>query len=339
MKEYINKVVEQQDLEKEEAEEAMKTIMSGGATDAQIAAFLTALRIKGETVEEISACAKIMRDFAATIHPKVEGTLVDTCGTGGDKIKTFNISTISAFVVAGAGIPIAKHGNRSVTSKSGSADLLEALGVKIDLTPQQVEKNIEDIGIGFMFAPGFHSAMKHAIGARREMGIRTVFNILGPLTNPAHAQAQVLGVYDQDLTEIMANVLGELGTERAVVVHGLVSLDEISTVGETQVSELNDKVVTTYTIKPEDYGIKRANLYELVGGDPTDNARIAKKILKNKEKGPKRDIVLLNAAAGIYVGGKADSISEGISIAEESIDSGNAYKKLELLIKHSNKAA
>ncbi|MFQ5975174.1 MAG: anthranilate phosphoribosyltransferase [Candidatus Hydrothermarchaeales archaeon] len=339
MKKYINKVVEQQDLNKEEAEEAMKTIMSGNATEAQIGSFLTALRLKGETVEEITACAKIMRDFAARIHPKVEGTLVDTCGTGGDKIKTFNISTVSAFVVSGAGIPIAKHGNRSVTSKSGSADVLEALGVKIDIPPKEVEKNIEDIGIGFMFAPGFHSAMKHVIGARREMGIRTVFNILGPLTNPAHAQAQVLGVFDPDLTEKMVNVLNDLGTETAMVVHGMVSLDEISTVGETKVSELKDKMVTTYKIKPEDYGLKRANIYELLGGDPEENASIAKSILKDGEKGPKRDIVVLNAAAGIYVGGKADSISVGIDLARESIDSGEAYKKLELLIKHTNAAA
>ncbi len=336
MKEYINKLIEQQDLGKEEAEEAMKTIMSGGATDAQIAAFLTALRLKGETTEEISACARIMRDFAATIHPKVEGTLVDTCGTGGDMIKTFNISTISAFVVAAAGIPIAKHGNRSVTSKAGSADLLEAMGVKIGLTPEEVEKNIEDIGIGFMFAPGFHSAMKHVIGARREMGIRTVFNILGPLTNPAHAQAQVLGVFDPDLTETMANVLKDLGTERALVVHGMEGLDEISTIGETKVSELKDGDVRTYTIKPEDFGIKRATKDELQGGDAAENAKIATSILKDGEKSAKRDIVVLNAAAGIYVGGKADTIKDAIKIAEDAIDTGAAYEKLELLIKHTN---
>ena len=336
MKGHINKLIESQDLEKEEAEEAMKTIMSGGATDAQIAAFLTALRLKGETKDEITACAKIMRDFAATIHPKVEGTLVDTCGTGGDTLKTFNISTISAFVLAGAGIPIAKHGNRSVTSKSGSADILEALGVKIGLDPHQVEKNIEDIGIGFMFAPGFHSAMKHVIGARREMGIRTVFNILGPLTNPANAEAQVLGVFDPDLTETMAHVLKDLGTERALVVHGMTGLDEISTLGETKVSELKDGNIETYTIMPEDFGIKRANIEELQGGDAKENAKIAIHILKNGEKGAKRDIIVLNAAAGIYVGGKADTIQDGIKIAEQTIDSGDAYKKLELLIEHTN---
>ncbi|MFQ6136984.1 MAG: anthranilate phosphoribosyltransferase [Candidatus Hydrothermarchaeales archaeon] len=338
MKRYINKLVEKEDLTKEEAEEAMKTIMSGSATDAQIGAFLTALRLKGETIDEVSACAKIMRDFAATIHPKVDGTLVDTCGTGGDKIKTFNISTIAAFVVAGAGIPIAKHGNRSVTSKAGSADVLEALGVKIDLAPKDVEKNIEDIGIGFMFAPGFHKAMKYVIGPRREMGIRTVFNVLGPLTNPAHAQAQVLGVFDANLTEKMAYVLGDLGTERALVVHGMAGLDEISTMGKTQISELKDSNVDTYMMRPEDCGIERASPNELLGSDAEENAEIVLSMLKDGEKGPRRDIVVLNAAAGIYVGGKADSIEDGIALAEESIDSGKAFEKLELLIKHTDVA-
>ncbi len=333
----ISKLVEGSDLTTEEAKNAMKTIMSGKATDAQIGSFLTALRMKGETIDEISACAGVMREFAERINPKTSGTLVDTCGTGGDKIKTFNISTISAFVIAGAGIPIAKHGNRSVTSKAGSADLLESLGVKLDIAPTEVEKAVEEIGIGFMFAPAFHGAMKYAIGPRKEIGIRTVFNILGPLTNPANAQAQVLGVYDADLTEKMAGVLANLGTERALVVHGIGGLDEISTFGETKVSELKDGGVKTYEIKPEDFGIKRASPRDLSGGDASENADIAVSLLKDKEKGPKRDIVLLNSAAGIYVGGLADSIADGILLAEGSIDSGAAYDKLTGLIDTSRK--
>ena len=338
MNKVINKLVEGQDLTSDEAKDAMKTIMSGNATDAQIGSFLTALRLKGETIDEISACAGVMREFASSINPKVDGTLVDTCGTGGDKIKTFNISTISAFVIAGAGIPIAKHGNRSVTSKAGSADLLEALGVRMDTTPKDAEKTIEEIGIGFMFAPTFHVAMKYAIGPRKEIGIRTVFNILGPLTNPANAEAQVLGVYDEGLTEKMAGVLAKLGTKRALVVHGIGGLDEISTFSETRVSELKEGVVKTYEIKPEDFGIKRATPEELAGGDPKQNAQIARGLLKDKEQGPMRDIVLLNSAAGIYVGGLADSIADGISLAEKSIDTGAAYGRLTGLIDASRKA-
>lgn len=332
MNRFISKLVEGKDLNSGEAEEAMKLIMSGSATDAQIGGFLTALRMKGETVDEISACAGVMRTFAQRIDPKVDGTLVDTCGTGGDKIKTFNISTISTFVIAGAGIPIAKHGNRSVTSKAGSADLLEALGMKMDMAPKDVEKAIEDIGIGFMFAPTFHRAMKYAIGPRKEIGIRTVFNILGPLTNPANAQAQILGVYDADLTEKMASVLGNLGTEGALVVHGIGGLDEISTFGETKVSELKNGVVNTYKIKPEDFEIERVTPEELSGGDAKQNADIAVRLLKDKESGARRDIVLLNSAAGIYVGGMADSIADGMSLAEESIDSRAAYDKLTGLV-------
>jgi len=334
MKEFIGKLVEGNDLTSSEAGEAMKLIMSGAATGAQIGGFLTALRMKGESIEEIAACAKTMRSFASRINPKVNGTLVDTCGTGGDKIKTFNISTIAAFVVAGAGIYVAKHGNRSVTSKAGSADVLEALGVKIDLPPKEVEKCIEKIGIGFMFAPLFHPAMKHAIGPRKEIGIRTVFNILGPLTNPANAKAQLLGVYDAALTEKMAGVLGNLGVERAVVVHGLDGLDELSTIGATQISELRNSKIKTYKAKPEGFGFRRASIRDIAGGDLKYNAKVVTDVLKG-EKGPKRDIVVLNAAAGIYVGGRADSIKEGISIAEESLDSGAAYEKLVALIKES----
>jgi anthranilate phosphoribosyltransferase len=335
MKEFISKVVEGKDLSEDEATQAMKLIMSGEATPAQIASFLTALRMKGETITEISAFARVMREFAAQINPRVDGRLVDTCGTGGDKVKTFNISTIAAFVVAGAGVAIAKHGNRSVTSKAGSADLLEALGVNLNLSPKQVESIIENIGIGFMFAPAFHGAMKYAIGPRKEIGIRTVFNVLGPLTNPANAQAQVLGVFDSALVEPLAQVLGRLGVKHALVVHGLEGLDEISICGETLVAELKNGSVETYTLSPEDFGIRRASAEELAGRDAQGNAAIAKALLKDSEGGARRDIVVLNAAAGIYVGGKAKSIASAISQAEKSIDSGRAYEKLLALIQAS----
>lgn len=331
VQEVIGKLVERRNLTEAEAEEAMKCIMSGGATQAQIGSFLTALRMKGETVEEITAFARVMREFAARISPKVDDVLVDTCGTGGDKIKTFNISTTAMFVAAGAGVCIAKHGNRSVTSRAGSADVVEAVGVRIDLPPEEVERCIEDVGIGFMFAPRFHAAMKHAIGPRREMGIRTVFNILGPLTNPASAQAQVMGVFDAGLTEKLAQVLGKLGCERAMVVHGVEGLDEISTLGGTKISELVDGKVRTYTIFPEEFGLERANPETIAGKELGENVRMMLSVLKG-ERGPRRDIVLLNAAAAIVVGGKADGLREGISIAGKSIDSGHAYEKLVQLV-------
>ena len=276
-----------------------------------------------------------MRDFASNISPHVSGTLVDTCGTGGDTVKTFNISTIAAFVASGAGVPIAKHGNRSVTSKAGSADLLETLGVNINLTPEQVERLIEDIGIGFMFAPLFHKAMKHAIKPRKEIGIRTVFNILGPLTNPAKAEAQVLGVFSPELTEIMAEVLGNLEVKRALVVHGVEGLDEISIAGKTKVSELKNGKVENYTLTPEDFGIDRAEIKELKGGSLGDNARTALSILRDNTKGARRDIVIINSAAAIYVGEKAKSLEEAVELAENAIDSGKAYNKLRALIDKS----
>ncbi|RMF90760.1 MAG: anthranilate phosphoribosyltransferase [Methanobacteriota archaeon] len=328
MKEIISKLVEGRDLTREEAHSAMKTIMSGEATQAQIGGFLTALRVKGETIVEIAESAKVMREFASTIHPRVKGTLVDTCGTGGDRLKTFNISTIASFVVAGAGIPIAKHGNRSVTSKCGSADVLEALEVKVDTEPREVERIIEKIGIGFMFAPLFHGAMKHAIGPRRELGIRTVFNILGPLTNPANAEAQVLGVFSPELTEKLAGVLKDLRLKRALVVHGMDGLDEISTIGETRVSELKGGQIETYTVSPEDFGLKKASPDDIAGGDAEYNAELARRILRGEEGGARQDIVELNAGAGIYVGGGASSIEEGMEVARESIESGRAYDKL-----------
>lgn len=335
MKELIGKVVEGMDLTKEEAEEAMKKIMTGGATDAQIGAFLTALRMKGETMDEIAACAGVMREFAERITPSVRGKLVDTCGTGGDKVKTFNISTIAAFAAAGSGVPIAKHGNRSVTSKAGSADLLEALGVKIDCSPDVVRRCIEKAGIGFMFAPVFHKAMKYAIKPRKEIGIRTIFNVLGPLTNPANAQAQLLGVFAPSLTPKIAGALRNLGVERALVVHGLDGLDEISTIGSTQISELLDGEIRTYRIKPEEFGLRRASINDLAGGDADYNAKLTVSLLKNGENGPKMDVVKLNAGAAIYVGGKADSIMEGMNMAEESVESGKAYLKLAMLVKES----
>ncbi|PKP53428.1 MAG: anthranilate phosphoribosyltransferase [Candidatus Altiarchaeales archaeon HGW-Altiarchaeales-3] len=332
MKQIIQKLVERKDLTPDEAKEAMQIIMSGDATDAQIAGFLTALRMKGETAEEIAALALIMRKFAENIHPKVEGTLVDTCGTGGDKLNTFNISTAAMFVVAGAGIPIAKHGNRSVSSLCGSADVLEALGVKIDIEPKKVTECIEKVGIGFMFAPLFHKSMKYVMPARTQLGIRTVFNILGPLSNPANAQGQVIGVFDEKLTEKIAEVLKIIGLKRAMVVHGMAGLDEISTIGETKISELINGEIDNYIITPEEFGLERANGSDLSGGNAGENAKILIEILKGEERGAKRDIVLINAAAGIVVGGKAKTISEGLELAKGSIDSGRAYKKLKNMI-------
>lgn len=327
----IRKLIEMRDLTEGEAEVAMKCLMSGEATQAQIGSFLTALRMKGETIEEITAFARVMREFAARITPKVDDILVDTCGTGGDKIKTFNISTAAMFVAAGAGIRIAKHGNRSVTSKAGSADVVEAMGVRIDLPPDEVQRCIESIGIGFMFAPRFHGAMKYATPVRREMGIRTVFNILGPLTNPASAQAQVMGVFDGSLTEKLAHVLGRLGCQRAVVVHGLDGLDEISTLGETQISELKDGKVRTFKLKPEDLGIERTNVETIAGKDLAENVRMLIRVLRG-EQGPRRDIVLLNAAAAMVVGGKARDLRQGLAIAASTIDSGRAYEKVAQLV-------
>jgi len=335
MKEIIQKLIEKKDLSSEEARESMHIIMSGNATDAQIAGFLIALRMKGETPEEIASMVEVMREFADAIKPKVKSRLVDTCGTGGDKIKTFNISTTAMFIVAGTGIPIAKHGNRSVSSKCGSADVLETLGIRIDMEPKKVEECIEKVGVGFMFAPTFHKAMRYVMPARKQLGVRTIFNVLGPLTNPANAKGQILGIFDPDMTEKIAEVLKLTGVERAFVVHGIDGLDEISTIGETKVSELHDRKIKTYYIKPEDFGIRKASVDDILGGDAAINAKIMKDILYGKETGPKRDIVLLNAAAGIVAGGKANTLEEGIEIAKESLNSGKAAKKLEDLIRFS----
>ncbi len=325
----IKKVVEREHLTRDECYGAMDDIMGGRATPAQIASFITALRMKGETVEEIAACAQVMRDRVVRIH--VEGReVVDTCGTGGDGAKTFNISTTAAFVVAGAGITVAKHGNRSVSSQSGSADLFAALGVNIEAKIPVVERCLRETGIGFLFAPLLHGAMKHAIGPRRELGIRTVFNILGPLTNPAGAPCQVIGVYDQGLTEVLCEVLRELGSRRAYVVHGHDGLDEITLTGKTKVSELKKERVGSFDLDPAELGLEYCSSEDLRGGDAEANATITLSILKG-EKGPKRDVTLLNAAAAIYVADKAESLKEALAIAAESIDSGKAMEKLEAL--------
>jgi anthranilate phosphoribosyltransferase len=332
LKEAIATVVDREDLEPGEARFVMEEIMSGRATPAQIAALLTALRMKGETVEELVAFVEVMLEHAAVISPRVDGILIDTCGTGGDRIKTFNISTVSAFVAAGAGARVAKHGNRAVSSRAGSADVLEALGVPLMLTPEQVCAAIEEVGIGFMFAPVFHPAMKFALQPRRELGFRTIFNLLGPLANPARVKAQVIGVYDDQLVEKVAEVLRGLGVKCAFVVHGLDGLDEISTVGETHVAELNSGEIRTYTIVPEEVGMTRATISELAGGDAETNARIAVQLLRGR-KGPQRDAVLLNAAAAVLVSGLVKDLPSGLELASWSIDSGKAYRKLEDLLR------
>ena len=333
IKEAISRIVSGSNLSSAEAREVMKEIMQGQATPAQIAAFLTALRMKGETADEIAGFAQVMRESAIAVKPK-RNQLVDTCGTGGDAKGTFNISTTVAFVAAGAGLAVAKHGNRSVSSKCGSADLLQALGVNLELSAEQVAQCIDEVGIGFLFAPRFHPAMKHALGPRQEIGVRTVFNILGPLSNPAKAKRQLLGVYHSDLTKTMAEVLNALGSDEAYVVHGADGLDELSTTGKNKVSHLRNNRIVTYYLDPQELGLPRASVSDLSGGTVEDNVQITKAILKG-ELGPKRDVVLLNAAAVLIVGGKASSFSEGLKLAAESIDSGNAQRKLEQLVEFS----
>lgn len=335
IREAIQKVIEGNSLTETEMVETMNEIMEGETTDAQIACFLTALRLKGETIEEITGAARVMRAKATPIITK-QPLVVDTCSTGGTGLHSFNISTTSAFVVAGADVPVAKHGNRGVTRQSGSANVLMALGVNIEIPPEHVGQCIDEVGIGFLFAPMLHGAMKHAIGPRREIGIRTIFNAIGPLTNPAGAQAQVLGVYASELTTLHANVLNNLGTQHAFVVHGNDGLDEITTTTTTRVSELANGEVKTYTFDPTTFGISKAEPESLLGGTPEENAEMATGILKG-EKGPKRDIVLLNAAAAIVAGGKADSLEMGLELAAQSIDSGSALEKLEGLKSISNK--
>ncbi|MFZ4440736.1 MAG: anthranilate phosphoribosyltransferase [Syntrophales bacterium] len=335
IREGIARIVLGEDLRETEMMAVMTEVMEGEATPAQIAAFMTALRIKGETVEEVTGAARIMRQKATRIDAR-SSIVVDTCGTGGDGRNTFNISTTAAFVVAAAGITVAKHGNRAVSSGCGSADVLEALGVKIDAAPEIVEECLQEIGIGFLFAPRLHGAMKYAIGPRREIGIRTIFNMLGPLTNPAGATAQLIGVYDPRLTEMFAGVLKNLGTKRAFVVHGADGLDEATVTGETRVSELKEGLITTYNIDPlELFGEGFAAGDDVKGGDAQENARITTEILGG-ETGARRRIVVLNAALAIVAGGKAEGIREGIAVAEAAIDSGAARKKLRELVEHSH---
>jgi anthranilate phosphoribosyltransferase (EC 2.4.2.18) len=329
IKEAIERLVKGEDLSREQARECVDIIMSGQATQAQIGAFLAALSLKGETVDEITGAALAMRSKARKIDLDIY--CVDTCGTGGDKAETFNISTAAAFVAAAAGVPVAKHGNRSVSSRCGSADVLEALGVITDLPSDYVARCIKEIGIGFMFAPIYHTAMKHAAGPRKELGIRTIFNILGPLTNPAGVKAQVLGVYDGALVSPMANVLANLGIDRAMVVHGSDGLDEITVTGETMVNEINGVDIAEYTITPEQFGLQRAPIGALKGGDPQHNAAIIRAVFMG-QKGAYRDAVVLNGAAAIYVGKKADTLEQAVSLARKVIDDGMAYAKLEQLV-------
>jgi len=337
MNDAIGRLVEKQDLAPGEARAVMDTIMDGRATPAQIGGFLVALRMKGETPDEIAAFARVMREHAIMVRPRVQGTLVDTCGTGGDGTQTFNISTAAAFVAAGAGIPVVKHGNRGVSSRCGSADVLGALGVNLALDPASQAKIVEDVGISFLFAPNHHPAVRHVMAARQEIGCRTVFNLLGPLANPAGAQAQVLGVYDPALTSTVAEVLRLLGLSRAMVVHGC-GLDEITTTGTTQVTELDGGSLKSYTLTPEACGFARASLSDLHGGEAPENARILREVLQG-EKGAARNIVLMNAGAAVYVGGRARTLQEGCTLAAHSIDSGAALAKLDALIRATRGAA
>ena len=344
IKEFISKVVKGEDLTEAEMETAMAEIMNGTATAAQIGAFITALRLKGETVDEITGAARAMRAKATKINVNNhlvnidrdeinidDETILDIVGTGGDGTRTFNVSTTTAFVAAGGGIKVAKHGNRAVSSLCGSADVLENLGVNLDITSTDVEKCINEIGIGFLYAPIFHGAMKHAAGPRQEIGIRSIFNLLGPVTNPAGASVQVLGVYELSLTDKIALVLKRLGTKEAFVVCGEGTFDEISICGPTKVSHLKSDDVSTFQMTPEEYDFKRANLRDIVGGDAGENATIIRNILDG-EKGPKRDMVLLNASAAFVASGLCDNFKDGIHMAEASIDSGKARHKLDQLI-------
>lgn len=326
-----------ENLSEQEAYAVMDYIMTGQATEAQIAGWLIALRMKGETVDEITGFARAMRDRATPV-PSTRKPLVDTCGTGGDTLHTFNVSTTAAFVAAGAGVAIAKHGNKAVSSHCGSADVLAALGVNLELTPAQVGRCLDEVGIGFLFAPKLHPAMKYAIGPRREMGVRTVFNVLGPLTNPARATCQTLGVFSVDLVEPLARVLARLGTERALVCSGVDGLDELSTLGDTVVGEVEPGGVTVGTVSPEQFGLPRAAPEQLSGGTPAENARLMCEILGGAT-GPRTDIVKLNAAAAIRCAGLAASVAEALPLAQESLDSGAAGRKLDALVNFSNSVA
>lgn len=335
MQKMIQKAVDGLDLTEEEAKRAMNQMLSGEATQAQIGAFLTAMRMKGETLEELTGFAAVLKEKAEHIKPRT-ANYVDLVGTGGDRTFTFNVSTTSAFVAAGAGLPVAKHGNRSISSKSGAGDVLEALGVNITAEPGVVTKCVEEAGIGFMFAPSFNKSMKYVGQARKDMGIRSVFNILGPLANPSDAKCMVVGVYAPSLTELMAKAMRNLGVESGFVVSGEDCMDEFTLTGRTTVAEIRDGEVTAYQVTPEQFGLHRASLEELQGGDGAENARITSGILRGEIQGPKREIVLLNAGATLYAGGIADSIEDGILLAEDSIDSGRAHGVLKRLVELSN---
>jgi anthranilate phosphoribosyltransferase len=347
MQEFIYKLVNRQDLSAAEMSQAMEIIMTGEATDAQIGSFVTALRMKGETVTEIAAAARVMRAKATRIpvsDPLIDldrdeinidrETVVDTVGTGGDATNTFNVSTTTAFVVAGAGLKVAKHGNRAVSSRCGSADVIEALGINLSLSPEQVAQCIREVGIGFLFAPQLHGAMRYAIGPRREIGIRSIFNVLGPLTNPAGANVLVVGVYEERLTKLLAGVLQDLGTQSAFVVYGEGSFDEISITGPTKVCELKEGKIRSYAITPEEFGLARGTLADISGGDVFANAAIVRRVLAG-EPGPKQDMVALNAAAAFIGAGLAGDFAGGVALAKEVINRGQAMAKLEALIQKS----
>ena len=336
IRDAIDKLVNRVSLSEPEMIEAMNQIMTGEATPLQVASFLTALRMKGESVEEVTGAARVMREKAHRVQVGSK-TVIDTCGTGGDQKGTFNISTTAAFVVAGAGINVAKHGNRSVSSQSGSADVLGALGVKVDAPKERVEECIAKIGIGFLFAPLLHEAMKYAVQPRRDIGIRTVFNLLGPLTNPAMATHQLIGLYSGDLVGMIAHVLKNLGSVCAMVVHGMEGLDEISLCGPTKVAELRGGQVKEYIVEPEQFGLKRCRMEDLHGGNAEQSAAIVRAVLQG-DKGPARDVVLLNGGAALYVGGSAATIQDGMRLAAESIDSGKASEKLARLVEMTNVA-
>lgn len=330
----INTVIEGNHLNTEQMTAVMRAVMSGETTPAQVAGFLVALRMKGEVVEELTAAASVMRELSAKVNVATDN-LVDTCGTGGDSKGTFNVSTTAAFVVAAAGARVAKHGNRSVSSKSGSADLLELAGVNLQLTPDQVAKCIEELGIGFLFAPAHHSAMKHAIGPRKELGVRTMFNLLGPLTNPANAPHQVLGVFSEQWVEPLANVLQSLDSKHVLVVHADDGLDEISIAGNSQIAELKDGTVSRYSISPQQFGIDEGYLADIVAKDSTESLQIVNSVLENKS-GAALNIVKLNAGAAIYASDKAATLEEGVRLAADAIASGEAKNKFQQYIEYTN---
>lgn len=334
IKEAINKLINKENLSKEITQQVMDEIMQGKATNAQIASFLTAMRLKGESIDEITACALSLRNHAIKLQH--DSNVLEIVGTGGDESYTFNISTISSFVVSAAGIPVAKHGNRSISSKCGSADVLEALGIKIDIPYEKSEQILKKINLCFMFATLYHSSMKHTASVRKELGIRTIFNILGPLTNPANPDFQLLGVYSEELVEPLAKVLINLGIKRAIVVHGHDGIDEASLCSESTICEVRHGAIIKYILRPENYGFKKCNPEDLIGGDPYENAKIAQRILSGEEIGPKRDVILLNSGICIYLAKDNTSLRDGIQIAKEMINNGKAKKQLEQFIKLSN---